>query len=206
MSTQAHPGLKHTPRRQKQRRPGTRGWLCLLLLCIFPLSALAQSFSVLNASLTLKDGVYRLDAQLALPLPEKAIRALENGIPLTFALDIEVSRSRRYMWNDDIASLVQRTTIQYFALTDQYILHNLNSGHKDSYSSLASALRGLENIRDLPVIDAKLLDPDKRYRIRIRSYLDFDGLPVPLRMRAYVSSDWWLTSGWHTWDIRMPQQ
>lgn len=206
MSTQTRHKLSRPPVTPRPAHGGLWCCLCLLLLCLISLPAGAQSFSVINADTRLQDGVYRLDAQLALPLPEAAIQALENGIPLTFALDIEVSRLRRYVWDEDIANLVQRTTIQYFALTDQYLLHNLNSDHKTSYSSLSSALRGLENIHDLPVIDARLLDPQKRYRIRLRTYLDFDSLPVPLRMRAYVSTDWWLASGWHAWELRMPQQ
>lgn len=205
MSTQTYPDLTRAHQRRKRWPLGPLGWLCVLLICSSPLAANAQSFSVLSANTTLTEGVYRLDAQLALPLPEKAIQALESGISLTFALDIEVSRLRRYLWNDDIASLRQRTTIQHLALTDQYLLHNLNSDHKSSHSSLASALHELETLKALPIIDAELLDPDERYRIRIRTSLDFNGLPVPLRMRAYVSSDWWLTSGWHSWDMRAPE-
>jgi len=176
------------------------GWLCALLICAGPLPA-AQSFSVQGAKTTLKDGVYRLDAVLTFALPKKVLEALDSGVPLTFALDIDVRQPRRYLWDANIASLEQRTTIQYFALTEQYLLHNLNSGYKASYSTLASALRALGDIRGLPIIDAKLLDPDEHYMVSIRSYLDFESLPVPLRMRAYISRNWWLTSGWYSWDL-----
>lgn len=187
----------------RQARCGCRllGWLCALLICAVPLPVLAQSFSVQDARTTLEDGVYRLDARLSFELPKKVLEALDNGVPLTFALDIEVRRPRRYLWDDNIASLEQRTTLQYFALTDQYLLRNLNSGYVASYSTLATALRALGDIRGLPIIDAKLLRPDRHYMVSIRSYLDFESLPVPLRMRAYISRDWWLTSGWYSWDL-----
>lgn len=191
--------------RRPTRTPRRLGWLCALLIGLLPLAAQAQPFSVLDTRTTLEGGVYRLDADLSFKLPDKAIAALENGIPLTFALDIEVTRSRRYVWDDHVASLEQRATIQYFALADHYLLHNLNSGHKTSYSTLARALHALGQIRGLPLIDAKLLDAGERYSVSIRSYLDFSGLPAPLRMRAYISSDWWLTSGWHTRDLVMPE-
>ncbi len=190
---------------RQPRRHGCHllGWLCALLICAGPLPAAAQSFSVQDAKTTLEDDIYRLDVHLTFELPKKVLEALDNGVPLTFALDIEVRRPRRYLWDDSIASLEQRTTIQYFALTDQYLLRNLNSGHEASYSTLASALRALGDIRGLPIIDAKLLDPDEHYMVSIRSYLDFESLPVPLRMRAYISRDWWLTSGWYSWDLGM---
>jgi len=177
------------------------GWLCALLIGAGPLPASAQSFSVQDVRTTLQEGVYRLDARLLFELPGKVREALENGVPLTFALDIEVSRPRRYLWNDDVAHLEQRSTLQYFDLTEQYLLRNLNSGHTESYSSLEYALLALGNIRSLPIIDAELLDPEQHYMVGIRSYLDIDSLPVPLRMRAYVSRDWWLTSGWFTRDL-----
>lgn len=204
MPTQTAPrhGLTAPPHR---RPPGLCTWLCVLLIGLLPLAASAQPFNVFDTRTTLDNGIYRLDADLSFELPDKAITALENGIPLTFALDIEVTRSRRYVWDDHVASLAQRTTIQYFALADHYLLHNLNSGHKTSYSTLTSALQALGKIRDLPIIDAELLDPDERYMVSIRSYLDFSGLPAPLRMRAYISSDWWLTSGWHSRDLRSPE-
>jgi len=194
---------RHSPHLIRQARCGCRllGWLCALLICAVPLPVLAQSFSVQDARTTLEDGVYRLDARLTFELPKKVLEALDNGVPLTFALDIEVRRPRRYLWDDNIASLEQRTTLQYFALTDQYLLRNLNSGYVASYSTLATALRALGDIRGLPIIDAKLLRPDRHYMVSIRSYLDFESLPVPLRMRAYISRDWWLTSGWYSWDL-----
>ena len=202
MLAQTHhkPGLSPSPR----RRHHLSGWLCLLLLiCATPLATAAQSFSVEDIDTTLEDGVYRLNARLTFQLPDKVLEALENGVPLTFALDIEVSRPRRYLWDDTIATLEQRSTLQYFDLTEQYLVRNLNSGHQESYSSLDTALHALGDIRGLPIIDAELLDPEQHYMVAIRSYLDFGGLPVPLRMRAYVSRDWWLTSGWFTRDLRM---
>ncbi len=196
---------RHSPHLTRPLRHGGRllGWLCALLICVAPVPTMAQSFSVEDARTTLEDGVYRLDAHLNFDLPKKVLEALDNGVPLTFALDIEVHRPRRYLWDDSIASLEQRTTLQYFALSDQYLLRNLNSGFEASYSTLASALRALGDIRGLPIIDAKLLRPGKHYMVSIRSYLDLESLPVPLRMRGYISRDWWLTSGWYSWDLGM---
>ena len=184
-------------------RSRAAGWLLFaLLLGLAPLAS-AQTFRVEDARTTLQDDVYRLEATLAFELPDKVLEALDNGVPLTFALDIEVTRPRRYLWDDEIARLEQRATLQYFDLTEQYVVHRLNSGQQQSFYSLDAALQVLGRIRDLPLIDAKLLEPEQHYMVSIRSYLDIDSLPVPLRLRAYVSRDWWLTSGWFTRDLRM---
>jgi hypothetical protein len=145
--------------------------------------------------------IYRLDASLKYKFPPKALEALENGVTLILALDIEVIKPRRYMWNEEIATLEQRYEIKYLALTDQYLLSNKNSGSQFVYSTLDEALATLEKINDLPIIDAHLLDKDEFYMVQIRSRLDFDSLPPPLRLKAYFSNDWWLTSGWYSWGL-----
>ena len=161
----------------------------------------AQSFTVENAKTELVDKVYRLDASLKYNFPPKALDALENGVTLLLALDIEVIKPRRYMWNEKIATLEQRYEIRYLALTDQYLLHNKNSGSQFVYSTLGKALSTLEKIDSLPIIDSHLLNEEDNYMVQVRSRLDFDSLPAPLRLKAYFSNDWWLTSGWHSWDL-----
>jgi len=166
--------------------------------------ASAQSFTVQNAKIELVDKVYRLDANLKYQLPPKALDALENGVTLLLALDIEVIQPRRYMWDKEIASLGYE--IQYLALTDQYLLKNKNSGSQFVYPTLNRALATLEKIDSLPIIDAHLLNKNDHYMVRVQSRLDFDSLPAPLRLKAYFSNEWWLTSGWYTWDLTGPKE
>jgi len=175
--------------------------LSICFASLWTTNVFAQSFVVQNAKTELVDKIYRLDASLKYKFPPKALEALENGVTLILALDIEVIKPRRYMWNEDIAALEQRYEIKYLALTDQYLLSNKNSGSQFVYSTLDEALTTLEKIDDLPIIDAHLLDKDEHYMVQVRSRLDFDSLPPPLRLKAYFSNDWWLTSGWYSWDL-----
>ena len=48
---------------------------------------------------------------------------------------------------------------------------------------------------------ASLLDDDELYIVRMRVYLDFDELPLPLRIRAYSTSAWRPDSGWKVWPL-----
>ncbi len=168
--------------------------------------ASAQSFTVQNAKTELVDKVYRLDASLKYRFSPQALDALENGVTLILALDIQVIKPRRYMWNEEIATLEQRYEIRYLALTDQYLLNNKNSGSQFVYSTLEEALSTLEKINSLPIIDAHLLSDNEHYMVQVRSRLDFDSLPAPLRFKAYFSNEWWLTSGWYSWDLTNPTE
>jgi hypothetical protein len=179
-------------------------WVCFISFWATP--ALAQTFTVQNAKTELVEKVYRLDASLKYNFSTQALDALENGVTLILALDIEVIRPRRYMWDEEIAALEQRYEIQFLALTDQYLLINKNSGSQFVYSTLNEALATLETIDSLPIIDAHLLDSNEHYMVRVRSRLDFDSLPAPLRLKAYFSNDWWLTSGWYSRDLTGPKE
>lgn len=180
-------------------------WLALLALCLLPLAptrAHADAFQIDHADTSLEDGVYHLNAEISYNFSHDALEALRNGVPLTIQLDIQVLRHRWWWWDKDVASLVQRYQLQYHALTKRYILRNLNSGGQHSYSTLDTAVDALGNIERLPILDRNLIDPDARYTVRIRVYLDIEALPAPLRPLAYISSGWRLDSEWYTWSLQ----
>ena len=171
-------------------------------LCAVPnANATPPLFTVHDAKTELVDKVYRLDANLEFKLSPQALAALDSGVMLTLVLDIEVYSPRRYLWDDVLATLEQRYEIKYHALSDQYLLRNINSGSQFAYSTLDSALSAIGRIEQLPILDEHLLQAEKHYMVRVRSRLDLDSLPAPLLLKAYVSSEWWLSSGWYSWDL-----
>lgn len=178
-------------------------WACLGVCVIggWATSAAAQQFTVSSATTKLVGTVYHLDASLKYEFSASALSALDSGVTLTLVLDIEVYSASRYLWDDVIATLEQRYEVSYHALSDQYLLRNANSGSQFYHPSLDAALATLGKIEQLPIIDAHLLEDDQHYMVRVKSRLDLDGLPVPLQLNAYVSSDWWLSSGWYSWDL-----
>ncbi len=177
-------------------------WLCAA-------SSLAQEdvtsgrFDVRSAYTQKLDGVYHVSAQIDYGLTEAAIEALTNGVPLTFKLDIEVTRKRRWLPDATEHELRQLYELSFHALTERYVVRNLNSGEQRSFGTLSAALRGLGEIDRLPVLDASLLKEDKEYRIRMRSTLDVKSLSGPLRLLAslFRFNDWRLTSDWHAWAL-----
>jgi len=90
----------------------------------------------------------------------------------------------------------------YHALSEKYIIHNLNSGAQNNYISLNAALYSLSNIRDFPLIDKNLLEEGDNYYVRLRTYLDIESLPAPMRPIAYISSQWQLESDWFSWPLK----
>jgi len=184
-----------------QPRPDQR-WPCLLatllLVMLLPCQrAMAGEFTVKQASTALRDGIYTVDATLFYTLTGKPREALENGVPLTLELHMKILRQRQYLWSETIAEVTLRHRLQYRALSEQYQIENLSTGEINAFTSLTAALNHLRRIDDFPLIDRSLLDPDDHYEIALRTDLDIESLPTPLRALAYITSDWYLSSDWY---------
>jgi len=113
-------------------------------------------------------------------------------------LDIEILQPRSYFWDKELATLEQRYQLQYHALSEQYIVRNLNSGAQYTFFSLIAALQKIGHVDHLPIIDKQLLaeESDGDVYARVRTQLSFGNLPVPLKLNALISRSWWLSSDW----------
>ena len=180
------------------------GLLLGLLLGLLSVAATAADsepggFAIRTAYTELLNGVYYLNADVDLSLSDDAVNALENGLPLTVVLQIEIIKHHSWWWDKKVASLEQRYQISFHALTRRFIITNLNSGDQQSFASYRDAITSLGQVSDLPVIDANLLEPGARYDIRMRAALDIKDFPGPLQLIASLFKGWDLTSDWYEW-------
>lgn len=158
-------------------------------------------FEIRSADVKLKGDVYYLDAWMELRLPQEAHEALRSGVPLTIRLDVELTYNRRWWVDGDVASLRQRYQLDYHALTERYVVTNLNSRDRTSFPTLFGALNHLGRIENLPLIDASLLERGRSYDLRVRVVLDTERYPGPLRLLAFWRRDFSLASDWYEWRL-----
>ena len=156
-------------------------------------------FVIRTAYTELTGGVYYLNADVDLNLSDDAVNALENGLPLTVELQIEIIKHRSLWWNTRIAALTEHYQISFHALTRRFIITNLNSGDQESFASYREAITNLGQVSDLPLIDADLIEPGDRYNVRMRAVLDIKSFPGPLQLIASLFKGWDLTSDWYEW-------
>jgi hypothetical protein len=159
-------------------------------------------FDIRSASVELDGGVYFLNARVEYRLSTEAREALQAGVPLNIRLDVEIMHTRRFWFDNTDAELRQRFQLGYHALSERYIVLNVNSGQQESFGSLFSALSYLGRVDMLPLIDAALLEEGRDYRIRLRAVLDQERFPGPLRLLAFWRRDWSLASDWYQWPLR----
>jgi hypothetical protein len=159
-------------------------------------------FEVRTGSVELRDGVYFLDAAIDYSLSSEARDALQSGVPLTIRLEVEIAHGRRFWFDNELANLQQRYQLEYHALSERYIVQNVNSGDQESFASLFAALNYLGRIERLPLIDAALVDDSREYDVRLRAVLDVEQFPGPLRLLAFWRRDWSLASEWYRWPLQ----
>ncbi len=194
--------------------PGEGGpahWMMALLLALGCLlagtGAFAQAaqtrFEVRSAYVEPAEGVYELNATLNFDLPEGARAAVREGVPLSLHLEIVVKRQRNYWLDETVATLDQYYELAYRALSERYLVRNLNSGEQASYATLDAALDALRVISRLPILDQALVSPTRRHEISVRGNLDVRTMPDALRFVLFWSDDWRQRSEWYTWSPQL---
>jgi hypothetical protein len=186
-----------------------RGLALALLLCTAAVAwpdglALEDGgrFEVRSAFLEPAEHVYQLNATIELALSRNTQQAIRDGVPVAIELDITVARKRRYLPDQEVASLTQRWSIQYHALSERYLVNNLNSGQQLSFASLASALEALSQVRGLPVIDESLIEHGQAYEASLKAVAAIEGgLPNALKAMMFWI-DWKHSTEWYTWAVK----
>lgn len=157
----------------------------------------AEAFVITSASTEINQQFYQLDARIEYRFTPDVLAALNNGVPLTLRMDIEVQRKRRWWLDETIATLEQRYRLSYHAFSEQYLVRNLNSGALYTFPTLGLAVSALGTLNGLPLLDTKFIEPDNQYEVELRTSLDIEALPAPLRPIAYITPAWRLSSDWY---------
>ena len=180
---------------------------CLVLLaaiCLyapqFSWAGEAGEFRIEDAHAWNADGAYLLDAQFFIGLSSGAREAIENGVPLVFELQVQVVRKQKWWWDVVAVDLRQSRQLQYHALSQSYLVKDIDAGTQGNYRRLEDALHAAGTIRNLFLTDLQM-EAGRGYNIRLRGSLDIESLPTPVRLPAYVSSAWDMKSEWYAWPL-----
>jgi hypothetical protein len=78
----------------------------------------------------------------------------------------------------------------------------LDDGELEQFQNLEDVLKYIGKIKNFPLTDTSLLERDGSLYAQIKSHLNIEALPAPLRPLAYISTEWRLSSPWQTWVIK----
>ena len=176
-------------------------------LCLATGAATAQEqtepgFVIRTAFTDLVDGTHQLYADIDYGLGDSALDALENGVPLTFEVEVLVIRVRGWWWDDTVAEVNQQYELVYHPLPDRFVVRNLNTGYQVSYVSFRSAATELGRISEMPIIEDAALREGEEYQVRLRVRLVVEAFSGPVRWVAMLFPRWRLVSEWYAWTLR----
>ncbi|WP_291993520.1 DUF4390 domain-containing protein [Candidatus Accumulibacter sp. ACC003] len=171
-------------------------FFALLLLFAAP-GAQAGDIAARNPILSASEDGYVLSADFNLNLNARLEDAVSKGVALYFVVDFELTRSRWYWLDEQLASRSQSVQLSYHALTRQYRL-STGTLHQ-SFSSLEDALRILSRLRNWLVIDKGTVQGDHTYLAAVRMRLDLTQMPKTFQVNALANRDWNLVSEWARW-------
>ncbi len=163
-----------------------------------------EPFAVYN----IKAGRHRvhliLSGDIRFNFSRAALEALDNGLPLTLITEVELAVPNEWLWDRAVWKKSFVHEIQYHALSQQYLVKGIQAGFPRAYLTRSSALQALGKIENLEIRELARLHRDKSYVIRVRSGLNSEALPVPLRPLTYLSDSWRLRGDWEKIYWRSP--
>ena len=188
-----------TPRSDRApASPRRRRLLAGLAAAALPLAtapARADNIPVNSASLRVDEGDVLLSAEFGVSLTPALEQALDKGVPLYFAIEFELVRTRFLWFPEKIAQWSITYRVSYSSLTRQYRVASGPLGQ--TFDSLDDVERFIGHLASRPVARADEVAKGVRYEAAVRIRLDVSQLPKPFQVNALASREWQLASDWH---------
>lgn len=191
------PGLKSSrPRRHKTA-------VILALLAGMPHSVLAAESGIFvqRAQLDAKENRQLVTADIEYRFPPVALRALDEGIPLTFRVKLRIDRIRSWGWPETLAQDERTIQLRYEPLAKSFQVSDLGSGAALHYASLSSVLDTLSHLRGWSIPALPVSEESEQREATLRFEFDVESLPLPLRLVAYLSPDWNMETPPYRWPL-----
>lgn len=177
-------------------------WFAVALgaIAVAHADALDGILEVHSAYVNVDKGVFLLHARVEYPQTPSIRNALQDGVTLTFDLQVRVDRDRRFWFNANIVDLTLRRELTYHAVSDRYVVRDTRSGDQESFATLDEALGHLGRIDAWPILVEPQLDGGS-YNISVRAGVRRGNLPASLRAILFWTDDWARVSEWYTWSL-----
>ena len=177
----------------RARRALAAGLLAFGILAglgVAPAPAQAQGVDLPSISAKRQDTGVVLDFVANLTLSKAVEEALRRGVPVYFVAQASVYRSRWY-WRDERLARVDRSwRLSYQPLTSAWRVSL--GAFSQSYPSLEEALTAVTRLSHWKIADSGVTDPDARYYVEFRYYLDASQLPRPMQLDLAAQAEWHL--------------
>jgi hypothetical protein len=164
-------------------------------------AAADEEFRVESVAIRTEGERLIMDGQLDYNFSEVAIEALDNGVPLTLDVHIQLRPADAWIWDQSLVDQRLRYVIRYKPLSERYLVSRLPGEGGRSYVTRDAAVAALGDLRGIELTGVDRLEPGEDYEIHLQASLDIEELPLPLKPLAYLLPSWKLSTGWTKWPL-----
>ncbi len=168
---------------------------CAWLLVIIPQLAVAANTSLhINiAELVVVEDMYQLNADVDMKFSPKVEEAISKGFVLKFILEFQLSRPRKYWFDDEVVTVSHEIALNYHALSRQFIV--TRGEQQKAFVRLDEALDDLSYISGLNVFNKSEIEQEEQLKAALLMRLDTKKLPQALQ----ADDEWHMTSQRFEW-------
>lgn len=174
--------------------------LVLVLILMATGLASAEDHTVLtikNANFIEDNAHYSLLTNVDITFGPSVEAALNKGFELSYVLEFQLFRPRKYWFDDEIVTTSMPIKLSYHALSRQYLFSQ--SGQQQALSSLEAVQAAFADLTPEPVFAKKILDDTQTYHAAVKVRLDYKKLPNDLRSEIEDTPEWQMTSQRYQW-------
>ncbi len=175
-------------------------------LLIISLSLIATIFStpvygkisIDNISITSMSEDIKISVTLHNGFSKNIVEAIESGVPVTFTYYLELRRKVPMWFDDKVSMRTIKRTLQYDTLKKEYEFRYVDgeeSGNKitkefDEIKELMTQIDGIS------LASSKMLNPNKKYYVRIRANMKSERLWFPFSYILFFFSFFDFDTSW----------
>lgn len=163
-------------------------------------AALDGALAVRSAYVNLNHGVIELNARVTYPLNPTILKALQNGVTLSFDVEVRIDKIRHFWFNSNVIDLTFQRDLAYHVVTRRFVVRNVQTGAESTFTTVRKALAYLEQVNNWPVLVESQLHGG-HYVISVRAGVRRGKLPASLRALLFWTDDWQRESPWYTWAL-----
>lgn len=168
---------------------------CLSVLWLLTCGVARAQFVVDKVDARQVEEGVRVQVELDLSLSDAAEKALAHGVPLIVVHEVALTRNG-WFWNRVQQQTSERHRLRYHALSGRYVVDS-DDAVLDTFRTITDALEYINSTSATFDVSEHIAD----YMVAVRSRIDINALPAPLRPTALFSPQWQLSSDWSQWPI-----
>ncbi len=175
--------------------------LTILFFSLYSSQSLAKQIRILDFKIFYDEKFLVINTKASLDLNESIVEALNSNILIPFRIEVKLIKNRFFLFKKEMQSKNFDFILAKYALGDQYIVLNKQTGTTISFPTLDKAKEHFENRQRLIISEKQSVVNQKPTEIAVRWRLLKNDLPIPMLLPTLFSTKWNLDSGWNFYRI-----